>query len=336
MLSKIIKKIIEYNKIIIHRHVRPDGDCLGSAFGLKYFIEANFKDKVVTVVGNNIPPYLSKVGISQNIDDSFYDGALVIVVDTANEERIEDSRYKNGDFLIKIDHHDDSPLFGDLSYIDPASAACSSIIVRMIKPLVEQGYVMPSSAAKALFFGITTDTGRFRYRGIDEELFCNAGWLLSHGVDSEELYTNLYIKDKEILALNGYVYNNFKITENGVAYFTMDRKTIRQFNVTKEDAANLISLLDSIKGSLIWVAFIDQMYDFDETKKDVLVTPHNEVRVRIRSRFVQINDIGAMFRGGGHLQASGATIYSESEKSSLLKLLDERLRTFKEEHKESF
>ena len=77
-----------------------------------------------------------------------------------------------------------------------------------------------------------------------------------NGVEIDKVYTKLYTKEKETYKLQGYVYQNFKTTESGVAYIYFSQDLINEFGVTKDDAANLVSCLDSIKGSLIWVAFI--------------------------------------------------------------------------------
>ena len=61
-----------------------------------------------------------------------------------------------------------------------------------------------------------------------------------------------------------------------------------------------------------------------------LERPENEIRVRLRSRFVEVNDVAKNYRGGGHLTAAGATIYSTKEKNKLLKELDEKLKNYKE------
>ena len=118
MLQKIFDKIKEYNRIIIHRHIRPDGDCIGSQFGLKYIIQATYPEKEVYAVGHDVPEYLSYIGQGDQVSNDLYEGALVIVVDTATTGRIFDERYKNGAYLIKIDHHDDSEDYGDIIWVD--------------------------------------------------------------------------------------------------------------------------------------------------------------------------------------------------------------------------
>jgi len=334
MFNQILEKIKEYETIIIHRHVRPDGDCIGSQFGLKYYLNHNFPTKKVYAVGDEIPEYLSNLGKNDEIADDIYDDALVIVVDTANENRICDARYSKGSFIIKIDHHDDSPVYGNIAYVDPLTPACSAILVEMMREFNKEGYTIPQNAALCLYTGITTDTGRFRFRGVNGKLMENAGYLLDIGIDTDKVYSRLYMKSLETLKLEGYVYNHFKTTPNKVAYIYFTKKIMKKFKVTKEDAANLVNTLDSIDGSLIWVAFVDQMNKREKSSNNPL-PKEKEIRVRIRSRFVPINEVASHYRGGGHLQAAGATIYSKQEMNNILNELDETLRKYKNEHPEA-
>lgn len=327
MFIEILEKIKEYNRIIIHRHIRPDGDCIGSQMGLKYYLQANFKDKEIYSVGDTIPEYLQKLGQIDVIPDEYYDDALVIVVDTSTESRICDDRWKKGNFIIKIDHHDDSPKFGNIEYVDPLSPSCSSVLCSMFKTWNLS--VFPKSSAYALYFGIITDTGRFRYRGVNAEVLSNASYLVAQNIDIQEMYDNLYVDTLETISLQGYVLTHFKTTPNGVVYIHFTKKMMEKFKVAKDDAANLVNSLSTIKGSLIWVAFIDQMFEKDPTS---VLPKEKEIRVRIRSRNVAVNDVASHYRGGGHLQACGATIYSLKEKKGLLEELDNALRLYKEEH----
>lgn len=329
MFDKIIEKIKEFDTIIIHRHIRPDGDCIGSQMGLKAILKESFPEKHIYAVCHEAPDYLQPyMNDVDDITDDIYSDALVIVVDTAVESRIADERWKTGKFIVKIDHHDDSPEYGELNYIDPTSPACASLIVRMVNS--SKGELkLNTEAAKLLFFGMVTDTGRFRFRGVDSEVFCNAGKLLEYDFDLQQVYDDLYIESPQTMKLKGYVLTHYKLTPNGVAYIYFTKKMMQDYQVSKEDAANLVSNLSTIEGSLIWVAFIDQML---ESNPNIDPDPATEIRCRLRSRNVSINDIGAKYRGGGHLQAAGATIYSRKEMRNLLKDLDERLALYKAEH----
>ena len=90
----VYNEIEEHDSIIIARHVRPDGDCIGSAFGLREVLTASFPNKKIYCVGDGVPEYLSYLGEEDNVNDELYSESLVIVVDTATENRIACEKYK--------------------------------------------------------------------------------------------------------------------------------------------------------------------------------------------------------------------------------------------------
>lgn len=127
MKNKILSAIKMYDKIIIHRHIRPDPDAYGSQGGLAEIIKASFPQKEVYTVGQEDETlvYLRKM---DKISDEVYEGALVIVCDTANTERISDQRYTKGDLLIKIDHHPNMDPYGDILWVDTEASSVSEMI----------------------------------------------------------------------------------------------------------------------------------------------------------------------------------------------------------------
>jgi phosphoesterase RecJ-like protein len=146
--------------------------------------------------------------------------------------------------------------------------------------------------------------------------------LLDRNLDLENIYANLYIKSEAELHLQGYILNRFRSTHAGVSYFYMTRRTQKRFGVSLEDASVLVNVLDSIRGSLIWIFFIDQ--------------PDGTIRVRLRSRFAAVNDLAGRYRGGGHKQAAGATVYSKREMKKLLREADAILDTYKKANPGAF
>ncbi|MER2115478.1 MAG: DHH family phosphoesterase, partial [Solibacillus isronensis] len=154
MKRQIIDKIKQYETIVLHRHVRPDPDAYGSQIGLAELIRANYPEKAVYTVGEH-DDSLSFMATPQQIEDAQFKNALVIVTDTANTERIDDQRYVNGEFLIKIDHHPNDDAYGDLLWVDTNASSCSE----MIYELYEEGktyadWDMSDEAARLLFAGI--------------------------------------------------------------------------------------------------------------------------------------------------------------------------------------
>ncbi|MBF0845285.1 DHH family phosphoesterase, partial [Streptococcus danieliae] len=117
IVEKILEKITQYEKIIIHRHIRPDLDAIGSQVGLQNLLLLNYPEKKILVTGYDEPNLHWLAGMNYVADEDYQD-ALVIVCDTANRERIDDQRYQNGKELIKIDHHPDDAPYGDISWVD--------------------------------------------------------------------------------------------------------------------------------------------------------------------------------------------------------------------------
>ena len=127
LFQAILEKIKSYDTIIIHRHQRPDPDAIGSQIGLKEILKTNFSDKKILATGVN-EPTLSWIAEMDEVPDNDYEGALVIVTDTANTPRIDDDRYDKGDFLIKIDHHPNDDAYGDLLLVDTSASSASEIV----------------------------------------------------------------------------------------------------------------------------------------------------------------------------------------------------------------
>src|SRR5690625_1172263 len=127
---EIIETIKAYETIIIHRHVRPDADALGSQVGLQQMIKHSFPRKKVYVVGEEDPAlyFLTRM---DEVEDKVFNGALIIICDTANTGRISDSRYKLGKKVIKIDHHPNNDPYGDLRWIDTDASSTSEMIYEL-------------------------------------------------------------------------------------------------------------------------------------------------------------------------------------------------------------
>src|SRR5699024_730158 len=128
--QQILDAIKENDTIIIHRHVRPDADALGSQCGLREIIQTTYPAKTVYVVGEE-DPALTFLAKMDQINDKQFDDALVIVCDTANTGRISDERYQTGKQLIKIDHHPNVDPYGDIMWVDTTASSTSEMIYEL-------------------------------------------------------------------------------------------------------------------------------------------------------------------------------------------------------------
>lgn len=308
-LEIILNKIKEYKTIIIHGHLRPDGDCYGSQFGLKDIIKSSFPEKEVYVVGQT-SDYVSFVGTPDIIDDSKYEGSLVIVVDTATESRISDPRYILGRELIKIDHHIPVDQYGDIIWVDTNFPSCAQMIAYFYYRFKDE-LKLSKTGAVAMYTGIVTDTGRFRFRGVDELTHQLAGMLITKGVEPDEVDFKLSQETLDMVQLKGKVLTGFERSTEGFIYFKMTRDIIEEYGVTDEQAASMVSVLGGIENHPVWALIIEY--------------PGNEVRVRLRSNGPTISDVANQFEGGGHAKAAGARLNSWEDLPKLVEAVNQRL-----------
>ena len=314
--KRILDKIKEYNKIFIFRHKRPDGDATGSTKGLQRILKLTYPEKEILLQNCDFAEYMAFLGgEDQLVEDEKYADALGIVIDTGTKERISNPKFALCKELIKIDHHINIAPYGDPMWVEEERSSACEMIADFYATFKDE-LKIDSQAASYIYCGMVTDSGRFRFRDVSGETMRLAGMLLDQGIDTDTMYANLYMKEFDLYKFESYAYGQMQITENGVAYLHVTKEMQEMFGLSQEDASASVSLMDSIKNSLIWLAFIDN--------------PDGSIRVRLRSRFVTINCIGEKYSGGGHACAAGATVYSVEEMNSLIADADARLKEYKE------
>ena len=319
-MQMIFQKICEYDRIMLFRHVRSDGDCVGATKGLKEIIKLTWPKKEVYLIDKDLAKYLEFMGPEDDpVPDELYQDALGIVLDTASLSRISNPKYTLCRELIKIDHHIPLEEYGDISWVEEERSSCCEMIVEFYRAF-QDTLKINSTAATYLYTGMVTDSGRFKYSGVSGDTMRNAAVLLDVGVDTDTLFARLYLEAYGYLKFKAHIYQRMQITENGVAYIYIDKAMQEEFNLTLEQASACIGNLDSIRGSICWIAFIENG------------DSEHSIRVRLRSRFVTINSIAEKYHGGGHACASGATVYSEEEMQALLRDADAHIKQYKETH----
>ncbi|WKA52354.1 bifunctional oligoribonuclease/PAP phosphatase NrnA [Planococcus liqunii] len=308
MNSQIIDTIKQYETIVIHRHVRPDPDAYGSQLGLKYLLQHNYPEKRILAAGEH-DYTLDFMDFPDVIQDADFKGALVIVTDTANTERVDDQRYASGAKIIKIDHHPNDDAYGDVLLVDTNASSASELVYELFTyGRDHENWTMPDSAARLLYAGIIGDTGRFLFPSTTQKTFAVAGELIKFNFDRNELHNGMYEMDRNLLHLQGYIYQNFVMDESGAAYVKITLDVLKDFEVTATETSLLVGSLGNVKGLKAWVIFIEE---------------ETEIRVRLRSKGPIINGLAKEFGGGGHPMASGATAYSWEEADRVIERLIE-------------
>lgn len=318
--EQILQKIQQYDTIMLFRHVRNDGDCVGATKGLKRILQLTFPRKNIYLIDADRSEYLAFLGPEDaEVSDEMYAEALGIVIDTASEARISNKKYTLCKELIKIDHHIPLENYGDILWVEEERSSACEMIADFYATFRDT-LKIDSEAATYIYTGMVTDSGRFKYEGVTGDTLRNAAILLDVGIDTETLYAQLYLEEYQYLKFKAHIYQHMSITENGVAYIYVDKAMREQFNLSLEQASACVGMLDAIRGSICWMAFIENG------------DAEGSIRVRLRSRFVQINPIAEKYHGGGHACACGATVYSKDEMEALLRDADAFVKDYKQTH----
>lgn len=295
--AMILEKITQYQTIIIHRHQRPDPDAIGSQAGLAEILRASFPDKTIYQVGGPIEG-LDYLALMQEIPDVAYQGALVIVTDTANAARVSDKRYDQGTEVVKIDHHPNDEPYGDLVWVDINASSSSELIADFCFAFPDQLKMTPE-AARLLYAGIVGDTGRFLYPATTPHTLRTAAKLMEYGVDAAKLNRQIDQISFSVAKLSGYVYQHLEADENGAGKVILPQTLLDEYGVVDSETAAVVALPGTIDKVLAWGIFVQQ--------------PEGYYRVRLRSKGPVINALAKAHHGGGHPLASGANARDMAE-----------------------
>ena len=306
MFEQVRALIHSYNRIIIHRHKNPDGDALGSQIGLKHLLMENFPGKEIYTVGDEAGRY-SFMEDSQmdNASDALYRGALAVILDTSARHLISDERYRLAEKTVRIDHHIFCETIADVEVTDTAYESCCGLIAELA---LESGWKLSPLAAKSLYTGMVTDSGRFRYDSTSANTFRLASFLMEQPFDTNEIYSDLYADDFERVRNKARFVLKIRRLPSGVAYIYTDLAEVKELNMdTFSISRGMVGTMADIKGVDIWV-------NFTETEGGVLC--------ELRSGKYNINPIAVKYGGGGHAKASGATVKDRETAMAMLRDLE--------------
>lgn len=304
--KKIIAKIKANDTIIIHRHVLPDGDAIGSQLALKQLIKLNFPQKRVYAVGTMVE-YLTFLGTMDVITNEVYQDALVIVTDTANTIRIDDQRYQLAKMIVKIDHHPNDDQYGDYQWVDTSYPATCEMIADL---MLTNNLISDELIAKCLLTGIITDTTRFMLRQISNRTFLITSKLLAqYQQNITTIYEKLDAKTVNEVQLLTYCYSNFQISPQGIISLVITNHYLNKLDISADKAAFHVNLFSNVINHPIWVVGIEY--------------PDRHIRCELRtsSSMISVNKIAKQFGGGGHQSAAGCKLANISDFNKLVAAL---------------
>ena len=308
----ILKKIKEYDTIAIFRHSNSDMDALGAQFGLKSWIEDNFRNKKVYCLGENHQKYTKNFIPKSDIFDG--DGKfLAICLDVNTIARTDAGDiFSKGDYKICIDHHyyDEHGEY-DYKYVDNTGISCCEIVAEILLSLKKK---MTTLTCKYLYAGIYSDSGGFFYPDTSSKTLSTASKLLEIGNFNPYLDIHMIIGMKSIkdLEINNFLFSKMVLSESGFAYYENSIKDLESMQITAAEANEKISNFNRVEEIKIFLAASEQE---DHT-----------YRCSIRSKTINIRDVAFKYGGGGHLAAAGV---KNIDKETLEKMKQELLELTK-------
>lgn len=306
-LDEFIKMVDEAETIAIASHVNPDGDNLGSTLALRRSLEKYGKDIEVIAI-DSIDDYLKFLPELDQYKEASRDKYdLFMILDCSEFDRIGHATEiaKKSDKTLVIDHHVGGKINCDLNMIyDKAPATCE-IVYELINRL---NLPMDETIGTLLFTGLCTDTGRFMYSNVSEYTFNAAGKLITSGVDYEYVYRNLYQSQPvSVMQFHNEIITNAKFFDQK-AFAIASKDLVEKYGVQMGDAESIVNKLRDLKE--VNVSMIVKEYD------------DGEYKVSMRSKTADVAAVARANGGGGHIKASGFSIFDESLEAACEKALE--------------
>ena len=306
MFEQVLSAIQSYDRIIIHRHKNPDGDALGSQIGMKHILLENFPGKEIYMVGDKAGRYgFMEDSVMDEIPDSMYQGALAMILDTSAKHLISDERSPLAEKTVRLDHHIFCETIADIEVTNTSYESCCGLVTEFA---LESGLRLSPVSAKALFTGMVTDSGRFRYDSTTANTFRLAAALKEQDFDTNEIYAQLYADDYDSVRLRAQFVLKIQFTPYRVAYIYTTKEEFDSYGAdTFTISRGMVNTMSDIRGVDIWV-------NFTETEDKVLV--------EIRSNKHTVQPVAVKYGGGGHAKACGASVKDRAEAMALLEDLN--------------
>lgn len=315
--DEIVRVVKEHSKFLVIGHIRPDGDCLGSGLGLVQALRQMGKAAQMYTAGPmvsayNFLPGFDEVTLELPNQDEF---DCILCVDTADAGRVF-SGYEPPAHLCVIDHHISNTNFGSINWVDGTAAAAAEMIFRLVQALEVE---ITPEIATALFTGIATDTGSFRFGNTTETTLRIAAELVAHGANAAEIAETIWgSRSPSAVKLAALVLSTINYEFDGqLAWNEVTRQMLTSATAEDAEVEGLSGEMRAIEGVKISVLFFE--------------TPDSQCRIGFRSKGdVNVATLAGMLGGGGHRNASGATVnepYLAARKRAL-----QVIRTFLAEH----
>ncbi|AIQ18952.1 bifunctional oligoribonuclease/PAP phosphatase NrnA [Paenibacillus sp. FSL L8-0470] len=306
-LQQTRKFLLEHDDYLVVSHVQPDGDAVSSTLAVGWLLSCLGK-KYTMLNEGPIPKRMEYLWHADEIVN-LADGELprtysnVICVDCADFQRVGlTQRFFAQDALIaNIDHHPTNNGYGFVTLIKPDAAATAEILFDLLKTFEVEWDI---DIATAIYTGLLTDTGGFRYTNTSPKVMAAVSELLALGVNGPELAETLLeeMTLAQVKVLNRAL-NTLQLTPQGdVAWVYVTPQDMLECNAANEDLEGIVNYPRNIRGVEVGMLF----KVIDETA----------VKVSLRSAGkVDVAALAQVFGGGGHTRAAGARVEGTLEQA---------------------
>ena len=310
-----MKEIITSKKFaIILSHKGPDGDSLGSSLALSFYLsKLGLSNKVIVPDQfshiynwvNGIDNVLCASAEIEKLKYYFKKSDIIFCLDFNHLSRVGElispmlSSNVNSSKIIVIDHHTYPQNFGDYEIIDPNSSSTCELIFDFIKNNGDIDLI-DSNIAEAIYLGLVTDTGSFKFSSTTAYTHQIASHLIGLGIDHTKIQNNIYDQNNiSKINLLGYALQKIKIdNKSPLAYLSLSEKELSLFNFKKGDTEGFVNYCLSLKNAEVAV-FLRQDGDV--------------IKISFRSKgLFKVNEFSKhYYNGGGHENASGASVIGQ-------------------------
>jgi phosphoesterase RecJ-like protein len=308
-MDRIIQQLTISRNVFIASHENPDGDAIGSLLAMGLALSALGKRTIlynvsqIPAVYRFLPSVATITRTITRADD--FDTAIILDCGDLNRIGKESGQVSLIPLIINIDHHVTNTRFGQLQYIDTTACATAEIIFDLIKKM---GLSITKDMATALYTGILTDTGSFRFSNTNRNSFAICEELAGYGVDpyavAQYVYGTYSLGRIKLLNL---ALDSIEISKNGrLSIMTLTQAMLTETGTHTEDADGLINYARRIEDVKVAALIHELATDGRPTSLG-----RKSYHVSLRSDgSVDVAKIAATFGGGGHSSASGFSIES--------------------------
>jgi phosphoesterase RecJ-like protein len=320
-MDEVVRHLKDSRRVLLASHANPDGDAIGSLIAMGLSLSAMGKE--ILLYNESLIPavyrFLPMVDrVVRTIDNpSNFDTAVIL--DCGNLNRIGERAdvVSRIPVIINIDHHVTNTRFGHVRLVDESACATAEILWRIIGRL---GIELDAAIASALYTGILTDTGSFRFSNTNRAAFAICNELVGLGVDpyivAKHVYGTYSLGRIKLLNL---ALDSIEISPNGrLSIMILTRQMLSETGTRTEDVDGLINYARSIKDVRV-AALIQEHPNGSADRK------RSRYHVSLRSDgSVDVADFAATFGGGGHASAAGYSVESRLReiKTDLIRLAD--------------